>query len=120
MPSRTPKRSSPSVVIRSADREGVERAVRRHVDRLRAECPQVRRAIWFGSWVTGNPSPGSDVDLCLILSSSDKPRRERVPDYLPVGFPVGMDLHPYTEEEFRRLETDFPGLHAAILSGREM
>ncbi|KPK01876.1 MAG: DNA polymerase III subunit beta [Anaerolineae bacterium SG8_19] len=84
-----------SVIIKSIDRELIKQAVESFVARLREDHPEVERVIWFGSWVTGLPAPGSDVDLCLILSSSDKPPRDRISDYLPVGFPVGVDLFVY-------------------------
>jgi predicted nucleotidyltransferase len=115
-----PNRSSSSVVIRSRDRESLARAVKDHVRALRRKHPEIRRAIWFGSWISGVATPGSDVDLCLILSSSSKPLRDRLPDYLPTGFPVGIDLFPYTEEEFERLAITSPGWHAAITSGEEL
>ena len=109
-----------SVVIRSADRERIGRAVAEYVARLRALHPEVERVIWFGSWVNGLPTPGSDVDLCLILSSAGKAFRERLAEYLPVGFPVGVDLFPYTRAEFERLREQSPSWHQAILQGREL
>ena len=109
-----------SVVIKSADRVGVTRAVSNYVANLNAEHPEIKKVIWFGSWAKGLPAPGSDVDLCLILSSSDKPFRERIPVYLPVGFPVGIDLFPYTIAEFEELKQKSPSWHAAIVSGKEM
>ena len=78
------------------------------------------QVIWFGSWVSGLPAPGSDVDLCLILSASDKPPRDRASEYLPLGFPVGVDLFAYTKAEFRRLKQENPGWYQAITSGREI
>lgn len=61
------------------------------------------------------------MDICLVLThSKEKSIRERVPDYLPVGFPVGMDLFPYTEDEFEKLKAGSPGWYACIVSGREM
>ncbi len=81
---------------------------------------EIERVFWFGSWVNGLPSPGSDVDLCLILSTSDKPRRERITDFLPCGFPVGIDLFIYTREEFERLQKASPAWYRAICSGREI
>jgi hypothetical protein len=48
------------------------------------------------------------VDLCLILSSSDKPLRDRIPDYLPIGFPMGIDLFAYARAEFKRLQESAP------------
>jgi predicted nucleotidyltransferase len=108
------------VVIRSADREAIARAVASYVTRLRAKHPEIQQVIWFGSWVTGIPLPGSDVDLCLILSGSDKPPRERIPEYLPVGFPVGVDLFAYTQTEFEQLKETSPGWYETITSGRKI
>ena len=109
-----------SVVVKSVDRAVIESAVAEYAERLRARHPEIERIIWFGSWVTGRPTPGSDVDLCLILRSSDKQRRNRVADFLPVGFPVGIDLFPYTREEFDRLADNSPGWMRAILSGKDL
>jgi predicted nucleotidyltransferase len=120
MPSRVQRRSLTSVVIRSADRERIGRAVAQYVASLRAMHPEIERIIWFGSWVTGRPTPGSDVDLCLILASSDKSLRERVVDFLPVGFPVGIDLFPYTRDEFDRLADHSPGWKRTILTGQDV
>lgn len=91
-----------------------------YVARLKAEHSEVERVIWFGSWVKGIPTPGSDVDLCLVLSSSDRPMRDRIPEYLPYGFPVGVDMFPYTSAEFERLRQSSPSWYDAIVAGREM
>jgi len=76
--------------------------------------------VWFGSRVNGVPSPGSDVDVCLVLARSDKPFRERAADYLPLGFPVGLDLFPYTVEELEQLRRDHPPWHRAITAGIDL
>jgi predicted nucleotidyltransferase len=107
-------------VIKSADKEAVGRAVASYIAKLRADHPEVERVIWFGSWVIGLPTLGSDVDLCLILSSSDKPMRHRIPGYLPLGFPVGIDLFAYTRAEFDQLRKTSPGWYATIMSGRDL
>ena len=109
-----------SVVIKSANREEIAQAVSAYVAQLREQHPEIERVIWFGSWVTGLPVPGSDVDLCLILSSSDTSPRDRIPAYLPVGFPVGIDLFAYTREEFERLRETSPGWYRAIVAGEEL
>lgn len=106
-----------SVVIRSIDREQVQEAVISYVNRLRREHPEIERVIWFGSWVTGLPAPGSDVDLCLILTASSKSSRDRISEYLRLGFPVGVDLFVYTREEFERLKQSSPAWHKVITSG---
>ncbi len=109
-----------SVVIKSANREKIAQAVASYVARLRIQHPEIERVIWFGSWVTGLPMPGSDVDLCLILTSSERTPRDRIPDYLPVGFPVGVDLFAYTRAEFERLRETSPGWYQAIAAGEEL
>ena len=106
-----------SVVIKSVDRKKIRLAVASYAAQIRQQHPEIQRVIWFGSWVTGLPSPGSDVDLCLILTSTDKPPRDRISDYLPLGFPVGVDLFIYTQEEFVSLRTLSPGWYRAIRSG---
>jgi len=109
-----------SVVFKSVDRDQLRKAVVSYSTKIREQHPEVERVIWFGSWITGLPAPGSDVDLCLILSSSDKPPRDRISEYLPLGFPVGVDLFAYTKDEFERLRQSSPGWYAAIISGLEI
>jgi len=67
--------------------------------RLLDACPEVEEIVVFGSFANGNYAPGSDLDLCIVLNHSDKSIRDRIPDYLPGAFPVGVDLFPYTREE---------------------
>jgi predicted nucleotidyltransferase len=109
-----------TVVIKSADRQQITAAVQAYVAQLRQSHPEIEQVLWFGSWVTGIPTPGSDVDLCLILSSADLPLRERLPKYLPKGFPVGIDLFVYTRTEFDSLLEASPGWYHAICSGIEI
>ncbi len=109
-----------SVIIKSVDGDRIGQPVASFAAQIRKQHPEIERVIWFGSWVTGLPAPGSDVDLCLILSSSDKPPRDRISDYLPLGFPVGIDLFAYTEDEFERLRISSPGWYKAIISGLEI
>ena len=80
----------------------------------------MRRIIWFGSRVNGTPAPSSDVDVCVVLAGSSRPVRDRVGDYLPFGFPVGIDLFPYTEAELERLKSEHPSWYAAITSGIDL
>jgi hypothetical protein len=55
-----------------------------------------------------------------VISSSEKPRRDRLPDYLPVGFPVGIDLFVYTQVEFDLLPETSPAWYQVIITGREL
>ncbi len=43
------------------------------------------------------------MDTLIVTSESNKLLRNRITDYLPHRFPVGLDVFPYTEEEVDRL-----------------
>lgn len=107
-------------MVRWADPAGVRRAVRQHADALRRRHPEVVKVLWYGSWVNGIPTPGSDVDLCVVVSDAARPPRERVPDFLPERFPTGIDLIVVTEEELGDLASRAPSWHRAILEGRDV
>ena len=109
-----------SVVFKPIDKDQIRNAVAAYAARLLEKHSEIQRVIWFGSWVNGLPAPGSDVDICLIVSSSDKPPRDRISDYLPLGFPTGVDLLVYTQDEFEHLREISTGLYQAILSGVDL
>lgn len=99
------------------DRQGVEQALGDHVRRLTGRHPEIEEVILFGSLVSGTPVPGSDVDLLLVLSHSNRSFLDRIPAYLPTGFPVSVDVFPYTREELERMTAD--GNHLVLRALRE-
>ena len=102
-------------------RQELERAVEAYAADLFRRHPEVVDVIWFGSWVTGQPSRRSDVDLCILLSHSSIGRiRDRIPIYLPDRFPTGVDLFPYTREEFDALKARSPSWYTAISEGKRI
>ena len=68
----------------------------------------------------GGWSPGSDVDLCIVVDRCAKASRDRASDYLPSKFPVGIDLFVYTEDELERLGKEHPSFARAIEAGVEV
>lgn len=92
-----------TVKVTYFDRDAVESALGEHVRRLATRHPDVEEVILFGSLVAGTPVPGSDADLLILLSRSDRPFLERIPTFLPAGFPVSVDVFPYTREEIERM-----------------
>ncbi len=77
-----------------------------HVRTLAARHPELEEVILFGSMVSGTPVPGSDVDLLLVLCASDRWFVDRIPLFLPTGFPVGMDVFPYTRAELEQMKNE--------------
>ena len=70
---------------------------------MRASYLEIEQVILFGSLARGEAAPVSDADLLVILSWSVQQFLERIPRYLPVGLPVGVDVFPYTREEIDRM-----------------
>ncbi len=60
----------------------------------------------FGSYATGTYGPRSDADLLILLRTSDKPFRDRIPEVLPSGLSVPCDVFPYTAGEIESLLRD--------------
>lgn len=59
--------------------------------------------IVFGSFVRDECVPGSDIDLLIVLSKSNKDFLKRIPKYMPMKFPVGIDVFPYTNGEIKKM-----------------
>ena len=105
-------------MVRWADPDGIAAAVRSHAKAIRHRHSGVSRVLWYGSWVSGVPTPSSDVDLCVVVRSDDRRPRDRIPDYLPERFPVGIDLVVLTERELEQMRDRSPSWHSAIVAGR--
>jgi predicted nucleotidyltransferase len=91
-----------SVEIKSVDAGLVRQRMDEYASAILAGHPEVEEVVVFGSFANGTFAPGSDLDVFLVLSRSDKPVWERLPDYLPGSFPVGLDLFPFTRDEIQR------------------
>jgi predicted nucleotidyltransferase len=87
--------------------------------------PEVCRVVWYGSFVTGTPTPRSDADLCVVVRDEpgvDTPgggRHARAAAYLPArATPVPFDVSVLTAREFGGLGAWAPAWQAAIARGR--
>jgi predicted nucleotidyltransferase len=88
-----------TVVVKSVDVAAVRQAVEAWARTVFERHPEVEEVVVFGSFAEGRWAPGSDLDVFVTLSSSDKPVADRVVELLPGVFPVGIDLFPFTREE---------------------
>jgi len=90
------------VRVRSLDRNAVVATLRTLAARVAAERPEVLEIRLFGSLARGERNPWADADWLVILEHSDRPYRDRLPLYKPVGSPVPMDITACTREELER------------------
>ena len=100
------RKLSPSVRITYFDKEIVWNALEQFVAELAGKNREIKRILLFGSLARGESVPGSDVDLLIVLNDSDKSFLDRIPEYMPSKFPVGVDVFPYTETELESMIKD--------------
>lgn len=86
-------------------REAILSALEAAARRLVAERPEVLEVRLFGSLARGDAGPGSDADILIVLSETERPFLERIPDYARAlaGAGIGCDVLPYTRTELARL-----------------
>ena len=97
------------------DSDAAWRAAEAYARALAVRHPEVEEIRVFGSLVNGTSVPGSDVDLLIVLSGSDRPFHDRIPTYLPGAFPCPIDVFPYTRAEIARMTSAGNALIAAAL-----
>jgi predicted nucleotidyltransferase len=83
-----------SVEIKSVDEARIRLCMQQYAERLLSANPEVEEIVVFGSFANGNYAPGSDMDVLIVLRNSEKPVWDRITDFLPNAFPVGLDLFP--------------------------
>jgi len=92
-------RSSDSVRIKYLDKPGIMKAISQLVEELSQKHPEIERISLFGSFARNEAVPGSDVDILIVLTDSHLPFEDRMKEYMPSSFPVGIDIFPYTRSE---------------------
>lgn len=92
-------RSSGGVRVFSLDRAAIEATLARLVADVYGKDPRVAGVVLFGSFARGDAVPGSDVDLLIVLAADQRPFMDRIADFLPDSFPIGVDVIPWTLAE---------------------
>lgn len=95
------KRSSGTVRVFSLDRARIAEALHELVERRYRPDGNVAAVYLFGSFAWGTPVPGSDLDILVIVVDDRRPARDRIQDYLPGAFPIGVDVLVWTRAEWQ-------------------
>lgn len=99
-----PVRSLNSSVLKWPDRATVHQAAQAWGRRLVDEKPRVRRVGYYGSYARGDWGVGSDLDLVVIVSESERPFETRGTALDTSPLPVPADVLVYTPDEWATLE----------------
>jgi predicted nucleotidyltransferase len=104
--------------MRSAHAAALDRALETAIDSL-AELPEVEKVIVFGSYQRGRRDLLTDLDLLVIMRSSESflCRTERLYRLLGGKMRVDFDLVAYSPEEIARNASN-PFLKRALEEGR--
>jgi predicted nucleotidyltransferase len=81
----------------------VDSAVRSWAEKVSEERKDVRKIGYFGSYARGDWGLGSDLDIVVILDSSDMPMERRAVDWDTTDLPVPSDLLIYTIDEWEKM-----------------
>lgn len=114
------RRSSGTVKIFSLDLNAIREALRRLVESRYRPDPNIVAVYLFGSLARGDAVPGSDVDLLIVVQQDDRPPRERILDYQPDAFPVGVEVIPWTRAEFEERLARKDRLATTVLAEGQM
>jgi len=111
-------------VTRTQVRWGVDEARRNRLEaelrRILAELPRlgVKKAILFGSLVSGTVGSTSDLDLIVVVETQERFTRRLERLYRALNPSVALDLFVYTPEEFTAMVESNPFVRAAATRGR--
>lgn len=85
------------------DRETILRELKEWAQAL-GERDDVLAVILFGSLARGDYTPASDADVVILLRESLLSFPDRISLFLPDRAGIGVDVFPYTLEEYGRME----------------
>jgi predicted nucleotidyltransferase len=92
--------------------------------RAAARVPTIRRALLFGSLVSGIPTPRSDADILVEVSESRHARpQDRLPEILRAmtPLPCPVDLFVLTSQEIVELgRQESPLVREALAHGEDL
>ena len=111
-----PVRSLNTAVLKWPDEQTVRRAAEQWAASVGAAEKTVLHIGYFGSYATGNWGVGSDLDIVVILESSEKPFGRRGTRFSTSQIPVPCDVLIYTRNEWEQLLRERRRFSRTILS----
>lgn len=94
-----------SVKIISVDYDVLIETLKEVAKDLKAKNPAVKRIMLFGSFLKGNYTPESDVDLLIIVGKTETPFLCRADSFIEFfkGIPLDVNILVYTEKEINTM-----------------
>jgi predicted nucleotidyltransferase len=89
--------------MRWPSREEVDAAMQQWIIARVNECPPIMAIGYFGSYARGDAGVGSDLDVVMIVTESNRPFEQRAIDWDFRSIPVPVELLVYTLVEWQQL-----------------
>lgn len=90
-----------SVRVWRIDTDAILTRLRQWAQRI-GQDENVLAVVLFGSLARGDHTAASDADVMIILRVSSLRFDERIPDFLPSGVGVSVEVFPYTVDETKK------------------
>lgn len=91
--------------ILSVDYNALFKSLQEICNKIRQEHNHVKKLFLFGSFLKGNYTPESDVDIMIVVEQDDTPfleRRDLFSDFF-LDIPFDVNLLVYTENELHNM-----------------
>lgn len=98
-----PVRSLGSSVLKWPNAQTIEQALRHWTENVVRNRKDVLQIGYFGSYARGDWGVGSDLDLVIIVESSEQSFERRSVEWDTTELPVPVDVLVYTKEEWQSL-----------------
>lgn len=114
------EKSSASLKIFYQDINGIKKSLKKTLKIWKTDFPEICRIYIFGSFIKGNFTPRSDLDILLVLSDSKYFFKDRITAYYPDNFPIPLDIFPFTIDEIKKMQNHPSIFKTAIETGLEV
>lgn len=94
-----------SVKILSVDYKALLKAIEEACVKIRKDHNIVKKMLLFGSFLKGNYTPESDVDIIIVVDHDEKPfleRRDLFSNFFK-DIPFDVNILVYTEDEINQM-----------------
>ena len=109
-----PVRSLNSSVLKWPDKESVVGSLARWAAKIVKAREDVLGIGYFGSYARGDWGVGSDLDVVIILQSSEQPFERRGAEWDSTALPVPTDVLVYTKEEWDLIKSETHAFHPVM------
>jgi len=99
-----PVRLLSSSVMKWPDAQTVHRAMEQWAKETAEASPEVVAIGYFGSYARGDWGVGSDVDIVIVVRSSQEPPLRRPLQFNTLSLPVPADVMVYTLDEWQKID----------------